>query len=631
VIGEQIGNFEIKSQLGKGGMGEVYLGEHHDIGTRVAVKMLLPHISMNKELVDRFFNEAIAVSKIQHAGTAKIFDVGFHGSGRAYLMMEFLPGETLAARIRRLGKLSLAQVSEIGKQISGVLEAVHKAGITHRDLKPDNIFIVPDDELACGERVKIVDFGIAKLSGAGGGMTATSSGSMGTPAYMSPEQWKNTKNVDWRADAYSLGCLSFEMIAGRPPFIAETIGEACAMHLTEEPPRLASVMSVPPQVDALIASLLEKAPDRRPASMRDIANAFVAIGANVTPVQMASTQMSGHMAIGATLPAASDRAAIANLPTQVTGAAVAPPPPPPHVTTLGGAVGEAPPKPRTDRTLVFAAGALALVGIAFVLAFGFAFRGGDHKPEPRVEQTPPISKPTEPRVEVSKANDPPVRETAPNNQASDPLAGSGSSNVARVAEATPPPPVEREPVPTAFLTITTTPAQAIVQIDGKRVGESPILRLPLPPGPRTITVSGNGRKASKKVILVSGKAHEARFELDAPKAIGEPVPGTVEAPQASSAQPPAGNSNLPASLDRIAIQEGIRKIQGAVFACAAKFPGVHGEIKTQLVIAPSGLVTSAAIRTTPDAGLGACVVAALQRARFARSKDGIKVSYPFTF
>src|SRR5688572_24013025 len=115
-----------------GGMGEVYLAEQETIRTRVAIKMLLPHVSTNKEHVQRFFNEAIAASKIQHSGIVKIFDVGFHREGRAYLVMEFLDGESLASRIRRVGRMPVPQIGDIGRQISSVLDAVHKAGITHR-------------------------------------------------------------------------------------------------------------------------------------------------------------------------------------------------------------------------------------------------------------------------------------------------------------------------------------------------------------------------------------------------------------------------------------------------------------------------------------------------------------------
>jgi serine/threonine protein kinase len=276
MLGEEIGNFRVVSRLGRGGMGEVYLGEQLNIKTKVAIKVLLPEISSDMQQVQRFFNEAVAVGRINHAGITKIFDVGFH-LGRAYLIMELLEGESLAARIQRSGRLSIWQAADFGKQIASVLEATHAAGITHRDLKPDNVFLVLDGELAGGERVKILDFGIAKLGATN--LTATSAKSMGTPTYMAPEQWKNAAKVDWRADAYALGCVAFEMTCGRPPFIAETVGEACTMHLTEPPPSARSfVPAVPAVLEELLANLLEKDRERRPASMREIGRAFEAAG-----------------------------------------------------------------------------------------------------------------------------------------------------------------------------------------------------------------------------------------------------------------------------------------------------------------------------------------------------------------
>ncbi|MEO8699932.1 MAG: serine/threonine-protein kinase [Kofleriaceae bacterium] len=359
MIGERIGNFVIVSRLGAGGMGEVFLAEHEQIGTKVAIKMLQPHVSANTEHVQRFFNEAIAVSKIQHAGIGKIFDVGHH-NGRAYLVMEYLDGETVGARIGRLGRLPLGMVCDIGKQICGVLEAVHKAGVTHRDLKPDNVFVVPDGELASGERVKILDFGIAKLSTGNAGLTATASGSMGTPAYMSPEQWKNSKTVDWRADAYSLGCLVFEMAAGQPPFVAETIGEACAKHLTEEPPRLASIVATPPALDSLVASLLAKDPDHRPASMRDIANAFAALA--ISPIGVASTQMSAPMMV-----------------PSVTGITN---------TTLGASAGALPASitqgGRSKKPWVMIVVGLGVAGVAAAVVAVVLSKRGDDPPKPAV-------------------------------------------------------------------------------------------------------------------------------------------------------------------------------------------------------------------------------------------------------
>jgi len=272
VIGETIGNFKVVSRLGVGGMGEVWLAEQQSIGTRVAIKLLNAAVSQDTDHVQRFFNEARAVSRIQHAGIVKIFDVGRH-AGQAYLIMEYLEGETLAQRLRRTGRLPLSQIGDVGKQIANVLDATHSAGITHRDLKPDNIFLVPDREL--GERVKILDFGIAKLGGTLAGVSPRTLGTMGTPAYMAPEQWGDTSKVDWRADLYSLGCVMFEMTTGRPPFIAQNIAEACGKHLHDKPPRLSSlVVTVPAQLEKLIDDLLAKDPANRPPSMKDVARAF---------------------------------------------------------------------------------------------------------------------------------------------------------------------------------------------------------------------------------------------------------------------------------------------------------------------------------------------------------------------
>src|SRR5689334_784241 len=215
-------------------MGEVFVAEHTTIKTRVAIKVLHPQVSANTDHVQRFFNEARAVARIQHAGIVKIFDVGFHTDQRAYLIMEYLEGETLAVRLRRTRRISPHNTVEIARQIASILAATHHAGIIHRDLKPENVFLVRDRELASGERVKLLDFGIAKLSDTLPG-SPTTVGAIGTPAYMAPEQWSNASTIDWRADAYSLGCIVYQMIAGRPPFVSKSIADACAQHLHEVP------------------------------------------------------------------------------------------------------------------------------------------------------------------------------------------------------------------------------------------------------------------------------------------------------------------------------------------------------------------------------------------------------------
>jgi eukaryotic-like serine/threonine-protein kinase len=278
VIGETIGHFKVVSRLGRGGMGEVFAGEHESIQTRVAIKVLHTEVSLNAEHVQRFFNEAKIVSRIKHAGIVKIFDVGNYRD-HAYLIMELLEGEPLATRIHRSGRLAWQETIDIGRQIASVLDATHRAGVIHRDLKPDNIFLVVDHELASGERVKVLDFGISKLSGTMASGSPKTVGTMGTPAYMAPEQWGDSGNVDWRADAYSLGCALFEMVCGRPPFVVHTIADACAKHLHAQPPAPGALAAMPTAFDALIRKLLAKDPAERATSMGQLARDLAQIAA----------------------------------------------------------------------------------------------------------------------------------------------------------------------------------------------------------------------------------------------------------------------------------------------------------------------------------------------------------------
>ncbi len=305
-------------------MGEVYRAEHRDLQTPVAVKLLNEDISEDHDHVQRFFNEARIVSKIKHAGTVKIFDSGFHKS-QAYLIMELLEGESLARRLDR-GPLPPAQVLDVSRQIASVLEATHRQGVIHRDLKPDNIYLVHDDERASGERVKILDFGIAKLSG-GTMASPKTSGTMGTPAYMAPEQWSDSSQVDWRADAYSLGCVMFEMACGRPPFVAATIPEAYTKHAHTQPPSPRSLNpDVSPDLDALILRLLAKDPADRCVSMGQVTRELEAIANGTDPAAVARDSRP----IRAQSPRPDAERPTPNLPAV----------PPPTMTTLGASAAE---------------------------------------------------------------------------------------------------------------------------------------------------------------------------------------------------------------------------------------------------------------------------------------------------
>jgi serine/threonine-protein kinase len=334
MIGETIKGFAITARLGKGGMGEVWAAEQPIVKTRVAIKVLHKDMSTDRALVQRFFNEAIAVSQIRHAGIVKIHDVGFH-KGSAFLIMELLEGEALGARLQRLGRFAPAQIAELGRQIASVLEATHAAQVTHRDLKPDNIFVVQDSELASGERAKILDFGVAKL---GNATSVTATGvAMGTPSYMAPEQWGTAMKADGSADVYSLGCILFEMCCGRPPFVVSSIPDAYTKHMHDLPPRAcALVPELPPELDNLIARMLAKRPADRPSTrevQRVCAAVAAAYGGAVLPPDLA----------GDTVPLHAVR---------------------PQNTTLGAAVTASRVEPRAWSWRLVALGGVGLAGVA---------------------------------------------------------------------------------------------------------------------------------------------------------------------------------------------------------------------------------------------------------------------------
>src|SRR3954470_10438963 len=184
MLGRNLGNYTVVSKIGEGGMGVVYLARHVTLGRPAAIKVLHPSMSSNQDMVTRFFNEARAATAVRNPGIVEVFDFGILEDRSAYIVMEYLEGENLGARIRR-GRLPLAATMTIVRAIARALQAAHEQGIVHRDLKPDNVFLVPDSELPSGERVKLLDFGIAKLTYDGSASGHTRTGTvMGTPAYM---------------------------------------------------------------------------------------------------------------------------------------------------------------------------------------------------------------------------------------------------------------------------------------------------------------------------------------------------------------------------------------------------------------------------------------------------------------
>ncbi|MEO7729908.1 MAG: serine/threonine-protein kinase, partial [Kofleriaceae bacterium] len=256
-----IGSYRVVEPLGTGGHGRVYLGEHPLIGSKVAIKLLRQDFARNTETVERFIQEARASSQIGSPHIPRYFDFGTTPSGAPYAIMEYFEGETLGRRLLR-GTMSVGETAQVVEQVASALAMAHNAGLIHRDLKPDNLFLVkPDVRRSApmlagystsvarpGEPaidVKVLDFGIAKMVGTMSA-TRTESGSfLGTPYYCAPEQVFG-RPVDARTDVYSLGATAYEMLTGTPPFVGE-VHEILSAKATQEAP-LVTIAGVPPLV-----------------------------------------------------------------------------------------------------------------------------------------------------------------------------------------------------------------------------------------------------------------------------------------------------------------------------------------------------------------------------------------------
>ena len=295
-IGDSIGSYQILRLLGTGAMGEVYLAEHRHLKRKAAVKLLAPELVGRPDLLERFFLEARATSAIAHPGIVQVFDCEVDATGRPYIVMEYLEGQTLAALLAERGPLPGPTAARLARGMAEALEAAHAKGIIHRDLKPENIFVqaTPPDS------VKLVDFGIAKLAGdfRAGQVHQTRSGAlMGTPLYMSPEQCRDSAAIDFRTDIYSMGCVLYEMLAGRPPFSKDNFGELMVAHLTEAPPDARAVNpAVPAPLAELAGELLRKDPTQRPASMRAVAERLQKYVASMTTVPGPGSALSAAAA-----------------------------------------------------------------------------------------------------------------------------------------------------------------------------------------------------------------------------------------------------------------------------------------------------------------------------------------------
>jgi predicted Ser/Thr protein kinase len=255
-IGEKLGSFRIDSVLGSGAMGIVYRGTNEKNGRAAAVKVVSGELTAGKKVVERFEREAEILQQFRHPNIVRFLAVG-RFKGTSYIAMEFVEGVTLEKVLGDRGPLPWREVVELGIQICDALHYAHEHGVVHRDLKPSNLMVTPDG------KIKLTDFGIAKDLDATA-LTATGR-TLGTAAYMSPEQIRGTPAVSHKTDLYTLGVVLYQMLAGKPPFEGSTPVVLMHCHLNEPPPRpSAKVEEIPKALDELVVTLMAKAPPDRP-------------------------------------------------------------------------------------------------------------------------------------------------------------------------------------------------------------------------------------------------------------------------------------------------------------------------------------------------------------------------------
>jgi serine/threonine-protein kinase len=264
----QIGRYEIKSELGRGGMASVYLAYDPAFKREVAVKVLPREFLHDPAFRTRFEREAQIIGTLEHPAIVPVYDFG-EDNGQPYIVMRYMAGGSLSDRIKR-GPLSLSETARILRRIGPALDEAHRRGIIHRDLKPGNILFDQYDE------AYLSDFGIAKL--AESGSTLTGSGVIGTPAYMSPEQASGEPDIDARSDIYSLGAIVFEMLSGMLPYHADTPMGMVVKHITEPVPHIRELRGeLPPACDAVIARAMAKDRSERYQTASELADALAAL------------------------------------------------------------------------------------------------------------------------------------------------------------------------------------------------------------------------------------------------------------------------------------------------------------------------------------------------------------------
>ncbi len=516
LIGQLVsGRYKVVRPLGEGGMGQVYLAMHEAIEKKVALKVLRPEYSAKEDIVTRFQQEAISASRIKHPNVLEVFDFGTLDNGCAFLAMEFLSGNDVADELAQLGFIETNRAIRLMLQVCKALAAAHKAGVVHRDMKPDNIFLLKTED--GDEIVKIVDFGIAQLRNNEEEAKSqqprrrlTKTGMIfGTPEYMAPEQAAG-KKADQRVDVYACGIILFEMLTGAVPFTGDSFMAVLAAHLNDPAPSMLMYrpdLMISQELHQLVARALEKAPDARFQSMGEFMSALLATpeGANHShlreyqpvshfpppPTEGPGMSMPGHHPQGtaAQFNTAAGAHAAGGVPTgasmahptnvvpvqagtgaPVTGAHVRS-----HTLDAAAASGTTPPRSGSGMVgVIFGGLALVITGVlaAFVLVPQLQ---GKETPE----ETPTVATATSPEPEATQEPTAAPEEVAPPPTATAPT----------VAVATEPTKVT--------LTVETKPEGALLKMDDAQVCEKTPCEIKVEPGEAIELSAALGKRKGK--------------------------------------------------------------------------------------------------------------------------------------
>ncbi len=495
--------YAVTDRIGEGGMGVVYEVSHLRLERKFAIKVLVKEAASHPEALARFQREARVTSGLGHPHIVEIVDFNVGPDGRPYIVMELLDGQSLAARLRTVGRLDLAQAASITRQTTSALHAAHQKGVIHRDLKPENIFLckhgIRDDY------VKLLDFGISKVLDSKSGLTRNES-LIGSPAYMAPELVrKGSSRSEPRADVYSMGVVLFQMLSGTVPFEAGTIYNLLYKIVNEDPPSLGAIQpDVPPGVERVVARALRKNPDQRHGSMEEL---WKDLAAALDDLDVEATELIKvhHTA----WPEDGELAAAPDAPPPTPP----PAPPPAGLKDTSATTTRIIRKPFGVRVSKAAMAAMALV-LVLSAAMGYFFWTraggcGSHLPSVSLdtgaeEPSPPLAPDATVRPDRTPAPDLTKPDSTPVADAPLP------SPDAPRAEATTPGRVKP-----ARIRVGTLPAAADIYLDGKKVGQSPLELRRIKPGRHVLEVRKGAQRKRLVITLSPGQRKTVSVVLKA--------------------------------------------------------------------------------------------------------------------